>query len=105
MIGASNYTYAEASWSQTLPDWIGAHTRAFGFFGAAPRLVVSDNLKSGVVRACFYEPEVNCSYAGMATHYGTAIPGAPLQAARQGQGRGGRASGPALDRRAPAGST
>jgi transposase len=73
VMGASNYTYAEASWSQTLPDWIGAHTRAFGFFGAAPRLVVSDNLKSGVVRACFYEPEVNRSYAGMATHYGTAI--------------------------------
>ncbi len=73
VMGASNQTYAEASWSQTLPDWIGAHTRAFGFFGAVPALVVSDNLKSGVIRACFYEPEVNRSYAEMAAHYGTAI--------------------------------
>ena len=73
VLGASNYTYAEASWSQTLPDWIGAHTRAFAAFGAVPALVMSDNLKSGVTRACFYEPEINRSYAGMATHYGTAI--------------------------------
>ena len=73
VMGASNQTYAEASWSQTLPDWIGAHTRAFGFFGAVPALVVSDNLKSGVIRACFHEPEVNRSYAEMAAHYGTAI--------------------------------
>jgi transposase len=73
VMGASNHTYAEASWSQALPDWIGAHARAFGFFGAVPALVVSDNLKSGVTRACFYEPEINRSYAEMATHYGTAI--------------------------------
>ena len=73
VMGASNMTYAEASWSQALPDWIGAHTRAFATFGAVPALVVSDNLKSGVIRACFYEPEVNRSYAEMAAHYGTAI--------------------------------
>lgn len=73
VMGASNMTYAEASWSQTLPDWIGAHTRAFAFFAGVPALVVSDNLKSGVIRACFYEPEINRSYAGMAAHYGTAI--------------------------------
>ena len=73
VMGASNMTYAEASWSQALPDWIGAHTRAFATFGAVPALVVSDNLKSGVIRACFYEPEVNRSYAEMAPHYGTAI--------------------------------
>jgi transposase len=73
VMGGSNQTYAEASWSQTLPDWIGAHTRAFAAFGAVPALVVSDNLKSGVIRACFYEPEVNRSYAEMAAHYGTAI--------------------------------
>ncbi len=73
VMGASNMTYAEASWSQALPDWIGAHTRAFAAFGAVPALVVSDNLKSGVIRACFYEPEVNRSYAEMAAHYGTAI--------------------------------
>ena len=73
VMGGSNQSYAEASWSQTLPDWIGAHTRAFAAFGAVPALVVSDNLKSGVIRACFYEPEVNRSYAEMAAHYGTAI--------------------------------
>jgi transposase len=66
-------TYVEASWSQALPDWIGAHTHAFAAFGAVPTLVVSDNLKSGVIRACFYEPEINRSYAEMAAHYGTAI--------------------------------
>ncbi|PTE16775.1 IS21 family transposase, partial [Cereibacter changlensis JA139] len=48
-------------------------TRAFAAFGAAPALVASDNLKSGVIRACFYEPEINRSYAEMAAHYGTAI--------------------------------
>lgn len=73
VMGASNMTYAEASWSQALPDWIGAHTRAFATFGAVPALVVSDNLKSGVIRACFFEPEVNRSYAEMAAHYGSAI--------------------------------
>lgn len=73
VLGASNMTYAEASWSQTLPDWIGAHGRAFAFFGAVPRLVVPDNLKSAVARACFHEPEINRSYSDMAAHYGTAI--------------------------------
>ena len=73
VMGASNMTYVEASWSQALPDWIGAHTHAFAAFGAVPTLVVSDNLKSGVIRACFYEPEINRSYAEMAAHYGTAI--------------------------------
>jgi transposase len=73
VMGASNMTCAEASWSQALPDWIGAHTRAFAAFGGVPALVVSDNLKSGVIRACFYEPEVNRGYAEMAGHYGTAI--------------------------------
>ena len=73
VMGASNYTYAEASWSQTLPDWIGAHVRAFEFFGGAPALIVSDNLKSAVVRACFHEPGVNRSYTDIACHYQTAI--------------------------------
>lgn len=73
VLGASNYTYAEASWSQNLADWIASHTRAFKAFGAASALIVSDNLKSGVIRACFYEPEINRSYADMAAHYGAAI--------------------------------
>jgi transposase len=69
MLGASNYTYAEATWTQTLPDWIGAHGRMFRFFGGVPRLVVPDNLKSGVHKASFYDPEINRSYGMMAAHY------------------------------------
>jgi transposase len=72
-LGASSYTYAEATWTQSLPDWIGAHVRAFEFFGGVAALTVSDNLKSGITKACFYEPAVNRSYAEMAAHYGTAI--------------------------------
>ncbi|MEI6099940.1 MAG: IS21 family transposase [Alphaproteobacteria bacterium] len=71
--GASNLTYAEASWSQSLSDWIGAHSRAFTFFGGVPAQVVCDNLKSGVTKACIYEPAVNRTYADMAEHYGTAV--------------------------------
>ncbi len=73
VLGASSYTYAQATWSQTLPDWIGAHGRAFAFFGGVPAQVISDNLKSGVTKACFYDPQVNRTYAEMAAHYGTAV--------------------------------
>jgi transposase len=72
-LGASSYTYAEASFTQNLADWIGAHTRAFAFYGGVPAMVVSDNLKSGVTTACFYEPAINRSYAEMAAHYDTAV--------------------------------
>ena len=72
-LGASSYTYAEATWTQTLPDWIGAHVRAFEFLGGVTALTVSDNLKAGITKACFHEPAVNRSYAEMAAHYGTAI--------------------------------
>ena len=72
-LGASSYTYAEATWTQALPDWIGSHTRAFAFFDGVPAQVVPDNLKSGVVKACLYDPEINRTYAGMAAHYDTAI--------------------------------
>jgi len=73
VLGASSYTYAEASWGQRVPEWIGAHGHAFAYFGGVPRQVVSDNLKSGVIKACFHEPQVNRSYAEMAAHYGTAV--------------------------------
>ena len=56
-----------------MADWIGAHCRAFTFFGGVPAQVVCDNLKSGVTKACFYEPAVNRTYADMAEHYGTAV--------------------------------
>ena len=78
--GASSYTFAEATRSQTLPDWIGSHVRALGFFGGAPKLLVPDNLKSAVTRACRYDPQINRSYAEMARHYGAAIlPARPLK--------------------------
>jgi transposase len=73
VLGASNYTYAEASWTQSLPDWIGSHLHTFEFIGAVPALLVPDNLKSAIKRACRYEPEATSTYADMARHYGTAI--------------------------------
>ena len=73
VLGASSFTYACATWSQALPDWIGAHVAAFAYCGGVARQVVSDNLKAGVSRACFHEPVVNRTYGEMAAHYGTAI--------------------------------
>jgi len=73
VLGASNYTYAEASRSQQSPDWLGAHVRAFEFMGGCPAVVVPDNLKSGVAKACRYEPEINKSYSELAAHYSVAV--------------------------------
>jgi transposase len=73
VLGASNYTYAEATWTQSLPDWIGAHVRTLEFLGGVPRQIVPDNLRSGVLRANWYEPGLNPTYQGLAAHYGTAI--------------------------------
>ena len=73
VLGASNYTYAEARWSEGLADWIGVHVNALAFLGGVPRLLVCDNLKAGVTAACRYEPGINRTYAEMAAHYGTAV--------------------------------
>jgi transposase len=73
VLGASSFTFACATRSQNLPDWIGAHVAALAFFGGAPRRIVSDNLRAGVSRACFYEPMVNRTYADLARHYGAAV--------------------------------
>jgi len=73
VLGASNYTYAAVSWTQALPDWISAHVQMFAFFQGCPRLVVPDNLKSGVHKPSFYDPEINRSYARMAAHYRVGI--------------------------------
>src|SRR5919106_7037091 len=73
VMGASNFTYAEASWTQALADWIGAHSRAFAALGGVPKLLVPDNTKVAVIKACLYEPQVNRTYAEMAAHYGTAV--------------------------------
>ncbi len=52
---------------------LGAHVRMFRFFGAAPRLLVPDNLKSAVNKPSFHDPEVNRTYAAMATHYNVGV--------------------------------
>jgi transposase len=73
VLGCSNYTYAEASWTQTLADWLGAHVRALEFFDGAPAAFVPDNLKSGVDKPHRYDPDLNRAYAEFAEHYGVAI--------------------------------
>lgn len=72
-MGASHYAFAEATWTQGLPDWIASHIRCLEFLGAVPELLVPDNLRSAVTRACRYEPETNPTYEDMADHYATAI--------------------------------
>jgi transposase len=73
VLGASNYTYAEARWSEGLADWIGAHVNALDMIGGVPKAVVCDNLKAGVTAACRYEPGINRTYQELAEHYDTAI--------------------------------
>ena len=73
VLGASNYTYAEATWTQALPDWIASHVRAFEFLGGCSELVIPDNLGSAVSRAHRYEPDTNPTYHDLARHYGVAV--------------------------------
>ena len=73
VLGASSYVYAEATVGQDLASWIGSHVRMFEYFGGCAEILVPDNLKSGVTRACRYEPAVNRTYAEMAEHYGAAV--------------------------------
>lgn len=73
VLGASNYTFAEATWTQSLPDWCASHVRALRFFGAAPELLVPDNLRSAVTKPHRYEPDTNPTYQDLAEHYGMAI--------------------------------
>ena len=98
VLGASSFTYAEAIWSQKLPDWIAAHVRAFAYFGGAARQTVSDNLKAGITTASLPRADGQPDLR----RHGAALPhrdrpGAALQAARQGEGRGRRPGGRALD--------
>lgn len=80
VLGHSSYTYAEATWTQTLPDWIGAHVRTLDFLGGAPLAIVPDNLKSGVTRAHRYDPDINPSYQDFAEAYGvTVLPARPFK--------------------------
>jgi len=73
VLGASNYTFAEATPSQALPYWIKSHIHAFEFFGGITQIIVPDNLKSGVTSPSRYEPDINPTYNDMALHYGAAV--------------------------------
>ena len=72
-LGASNFTFAEATMSQQLPDWIRSHVHAFEFFGGVPEIVVPDNLKTGVTSPSRYEPDINPTYLELANHYNTTV--------------------------------
>lgn len=72
-LGASSYTFAEASASQDLPSWIRSHVHAFEFFQGVPEILVPDNLKAGVSKPCRYEPDINPTYLELAQHYGTTV--------------------------------
>ena len=62
VLGCSNLSYAEATWSQGSADWLGSQVRALQYVGDVPRAIVPDNLKSGVTKAHRYEPEINPAY-------------------------------------------
>lgn len=72
-LGASSYTFVCATASQELPCWLQAHVEMYEYFHGAPALTVTDNLKSGVAKACRYDPEANRSYQDLAEHYGTCV--------------------------------
>jgi transposase len=73
VLGASNYTYAEATFTQQLPDWIASHCRMFEFFNGVPALIIPDNLRSAINKSCRYEPDINPTYADFIEYYGTAV--------------------------------
>src|SRR5258705_4597442 len=73
VLGASSFTFAHASWTQALPDWIDAHIRALEVIGGVPHLLVPDNTKTAVIKACLYDPQVNRTDADIAAQYTTAI--------------------------------
>jgi transposase len=73
VMGGSSLSFAHATWTEQLADWIDSHNAAFAFFGGAPQLLVPDNAKVAVIKACHFDPMVNRSYGDMARHYGTAV--------------------------------
>ena len=81
VLGASSYTYAEATRDQQLPAWISAHVHAFEYFSGVPRLLIPDNLRTGVSRACRYDPDLNPTYQEFALHYEAGVvPARPYRA-------------------------
>jgi transposase len=73
VLGASSYTFAEATWSQKLPDWLGSHVRCFAFFGGTSQILVPDSLCNWATEAHRYEPDINPTYRDLAEPYGVAI--------------------------------
>lgn len=73
VLGCSNYTYAEVTPTQQLPEWIGAQINALEAIGGVPLVVVPDNPKAVVTRPCWYDPDINPTYQEMAEHYGFAV--------------------------------
>jgi len=73
VLGASSYTFAEATRSQDLTCWIGSHIGALEFMGGVPEIAIPDNTKTGVKHPCRYEPELNATYRELAEHYGFAV--------------------------------
>jgi len=81
VLGASSYTFARVTLSQDLSQWIECHVVAFEFFQGTSKLIVPDNPRAGVTRACRYEPDLNRTYLAMAQFYGVAIvPARPYKA-------------------------
>jgi transposase len=73
VLGASGYTYAEATSDEQMINWLTAHMRAFEFMGGLPKLIIPDNTRTGVARACRYDPDLNPTYQQMALHYGVGV--------------------------------
>lgn len=82
VMGGSSLSFALATWTEQMPDWIDAHNAAFAFFGEAPQLLIPDNAKVAVIKACHFDPMVNRGYTDMARHYGTAVLPARLRKPR-----------------------
>jgi transposase len=98
-LGVSSYTYAEVTPNQQMEHWLKVQMNALEFYGGAPRLIVPDNTKTGVTKACRYEPDLNLTYQEFAAHYRIGVlPAGAAQAARQSKGGKRSASGAALDR-------
>src|SRR5258707_4578468 len=88
-LGASSLTYAEATFTQALPDWIGSHTRAFGFYGGAPAMVGFHKLRARITKARLYQPGVKPVHVPKTEgHPNAPLPAPARQTPRQGEGRG-----------------
>jgi len=73
VMGASSFSYAQATWTQGLADWLAAHVGALEAIGGSPKLLVPDNAKVAVIKASLYDPQVNRTYCEMAAHYDMAV--------------------------------